>query len=158
MSFRKTFIGRARRVVKIARILFVRFPKKHVRRLKAGSPKSSAHRSSGPIETPSRAINDRAIHEITCKFNPTLPPCSRICPMERAHIHLPALHGRVENPSLRAVVRSVFRKAFARFVKPARGQTGVGGASSSSAIGRANPVPVVAQVHDMREQKLLVVI
>ena len=78
--------------------------------------------------------------------------------MKRAHVDLPTLHCGVKEPVLRAIVRSCLGERFAGFVKPTRGQREIHRTARTPAIGRLDPVVIVARIHQVCQQQLLLIV
>src|SRR2546421_5855054 len=105
MPLREALAWVAGSVVEIARVGLGGFPKQHICRAECGVFERPPARAGVPVKT-STAIDHGAIHQITGKFYVALFPGERVRAMERAHVHLPTLHGGIEKPVLRTVVGS----------------------------------------------------
>src|SRR5256884_6653692 len=138
MPLREALAWLAGSVVEIARVVLGGFPEEHIRCAECGAFERPPARACVPVET-SAAIDHGAIHQIAGKFYVALFPGERVRAMERAHVHLPTLHGGIEKPVLRTVVGSCLGKRFARFVKPAGGQRRIHRATRTAASRRRDP-------------------
>ena len=88
VTSRKPFARPAGAVIKITGILFIRFPKQHIYWTKVRILKCLSNGTCAPIET-TAPIDDRAVHEVTGKFDAAPPPGGSIGRVNRAHVHVP---------------------------------------------------------------------